>query len=254
MRNYFAFLKKEYLESARTYKLLILLIVFFVFGILSPLTAKLLPEIMSSVMTDGIVINLPEPAAIDSWTQFFKNISQMGLFVTVILFSGILSTELSKGTLVNMLTKGLSRSTVILSKFTSMATLWTMSYILAFVVALGYTVYLFPHDAIYNLLFSVFCLWLFGVFLLAALMFASTLVKNNYGCLLITGAFLVVLIILNMIPGLQKFNPLSLATNNVALLTNEVEISKLIFAVVIAIVFSLLLVTASVMVFRKRQI
>jgi ABC-2 type transport system permease protein len=85
-------------------------------------------------------------------------------------------------------------------------------------------------------------------------MFASTLVKNNYGCLLITGAFLVVLIILNMIPGLQKFNPLSLATNNVALLTNEVEISKLIFAVVIAIVFSLLLVTASVMVFRKRQI
>ena len=254
MRNYLAFLKKELLESARTYKLLIILIVFFVFGILSPLTAKLLPDIMSSVMTDGIIINLPEPAAIDSWMQFFKNISQMGLFVTVILFSGILSTELSKGTLVNMLTKGLSRSTVILSKFTSMATLWTISYILAFVVALGYTVYLFPNDTMSNLLFSVFCLWLFGIFLLAVLMFASTLVKSNYGCLLITGAFLVVLLIFNMFPGLQNFNPLSLATNNIALLTNDAEVSKLSFAVAIAIVCSLLLIMASVMVFRKRQL
>jgi ABC-2 type transport system permease protein len=254
MRNYFAFLKKEWLESARTYKLLIMLIVFFIFGLLSPLTAKLLPEIMSSVMTDGIIINLPEPAAIDSWTQFFKNISQMGLFVIVILFSGILSTELSKGTLVNMLTKGLSRSTVILSKFSSMATLWTISYILAFIVALGYTVYLFPDDAISNLLFSVFCLWLFGIFLLASLMFASTLVKSNYGCLLITGALLVVLIIFNMIPGLQKFNPLSLATNNIALLTNEAEIYQLLFAVVISITCSLLLIMASVIVFRKRQL
>jgi ABC-2 type transport system permease protein len=254
MRNYFAFLKKELLESARTYKLLIMLIVFFVFGIMSPLTAKLLPEIMSSVMTDGIIINLPEPAAIDSWTQFFKNISQIGLFVTVILFSGILSSELSKGTLVNMLTKGLSRSTVILSKFTSIVTVWTISYILAFVVAFGYTVYLFPNDAISNLLFSVFCLWLFGVFLLAALMFASTLVKSNYGCLLITGAILVVLVIFNMFPALQKYNPLSLATNNVALLTNDVEVSKLLYAVAVSIVCSLLLIIASVTVFRKRQL
>lgn len=69
---------------------------------MSPLAAKLLPQILAS---EGISITLPDPSAIDSWSQFFKNISQMGLIVTVILFSGVLGTELSKGTLINMLTK-----------------------------------------------------------------------------------------------------------------------------------------------------
>jgi len=38
MNNYFAFLKKELLENIRTYKMLIMLLVFFVFGIMNPLT------------------------------------------------------------------------------------------------------------------------------------------------------------------------------------------------------------------------
>jgi ABC-2 type transport system permease protein len=71
---------------------------------------------------------------------------------------------------------------------------------------------------------------------------------------LITGAILVVLVIFNMFPALQKYNPLSLATNNVALLTNDVEVSKLLYAVAVSIVCSLLLIIASVTVFRKRQL
>lgn len=44
MRGYLAFVKKELLEQVRTYKLLILLLVFFIFGMLSPLMAKLMPK------------------------------------------------------------------------------------------------------------------------------------------------------------------------------------------------------------------
>jgi len=64
-----------------------------------------MPEIVGSLVTDGVVITLPEPTAYDAWAQFFKNATQMGLFVMVILFSGVLSSELSKGTLINLLTK-----------------------------------------------------------------------------------------------------------------------------------------------------
>ena len=54
MRGYLAFVKKELLEQVRTYKLLILLLVFFIFGMLSPLMAKLMPEILSQMPMDGI--------------------------------------------------------------------------------------------------------------------------------------------------------------------------------------------------------
>jgi len=254
MRNYIAFTKKELLESIRTYRLLIMLLVFFIFGIMSPLAAKMMPEILSTAMPEGITVSLAEPTAIDAWTQFFKNISQMGLIVTIIIFSGVLGTELSKGTLINLLTKGLSRNTVILSKFTGMAIIWTISYATSFIVTLGYTVHLFPNDEVSNLLFSVFCLWLFGIFLLTVLLFASTLIKNNYGALLISGAVIVVLKLCNIVPRLQSYNPLSLASDNVSLLTKTVEVSSLSDAAAISIICSAMLIIASILIFRKRQL
>ena len=105
MRAYIAFTKKEIYELAKTYKLLLLVVVFLIFGFMNPVVAKLTPDIMKSLMEDGINISMPEATIFDSWAQFFKNVSQMGLIVLVIMFSGLISNELSKGTLVNMLTK-----------------------------------------------------------------------------------------------------------------------------------------------------
>ncbi|MGF7143848.1 ABC-2 type transport system permease protein [Anaerotaenia torta] len=254
MRNYYAFLKKEILEYAKTYKLLIMLIVFAVFGITNPLMAKLLPDILGSLMTDGITMTLPEATAFDAWTQFFKNATQMGLIVMVILFSPVLSSELSKGTLINMLTKGLSRTAVILSKYTGMVLIWTASIALCFGLTYGYTVYLFPAGETVNLLFSVFCLWLFGVFLLAILLFCAALTKSNYGCLLGTGAAVVVCMLVNIIPVAHRYNPISLATDNLGLITNSIEVSSLYCSVLISGLLLLLFTVLSILIFRKKQL
>ena len=255
MKYYTAFLKKELLEYMRTYKLLIMLIVvFFVFGLISPLTAKLLPDILASFMPEGITITLTEPAAIDSWTQFFKNTGQMGLFVLVIVFSGLLSAEISKGTLVIMLTKGLPRRTVILAKFTGMSLVWTASFAMSAAVTFIYTVMLFPSDGIQNLLFSLYCLWLFGMFLLSALLLSATLVTNHFGCLLITGGITVLSMLLNIIPSMQEYNPVSLASNNVALLIGAANVSWLNHSAVVCAILSLVFITASVLIFNKRHL
>ena len=105
MRAYLAFTKKELFEFTKTYKLLLIVTVFLIFGFMNPVVAKFTPDLMESLMEEGIKISLPEPTIFDSWTQFFKNITQMGLIVLVIIFSGLISNELSKGTLINMLTK-----------------------------------------------------------------------------------------------------------------------------------------------------
>lgn len=254
MTHYIAFLKKEILESIRTYKLFILLIVFVLFGVMNPLATKLTPYIIKTLIPDGNSIPIPEPTAFDSWAQFFKNITQMGLIVTILVFNGILVTELSKGTLINILTKGLSRKAVILSKFSSMILIWTLSVTASFIVTWAYTVYLFPVCGISNLFFSVFCLWLFGSFLLSLLMFSSTLANTNYGSLIIVGVTVGISMMLNIIPSFQKYNPISLSTRNMELLTNTLHPASLYDAIGVTVIIIVALISFSILVFRKKQI
>lgn len=95
MRAFFAFFKKEWMEYGRSYKLFALFMVFCALGVMNPPTAKFLPELLSSALADGMEIHIPEPTVLDSWAQFFKNVSQMGLIIMLVLFSGIMSAEFS---------------------------------------------------------------------------------------------------------------------------------------------------------------
>lgn len=254
MTQYIAFLKKELVESVRTYKLFIMVIVFSLFGVMNPLAAKLTPYLIETLIPDGNMINLPEPTALDSWAQFFKNINQMGLIVTILVFSGILVGEISKGTLINMLTKGLSRKAIILSKFSSMILIWTVSVALSFVITWGYTVYLFPDDGTSNLLFSVFCLWLYGSFLISILMFSSTIVTTNYASLILVGLTVVTGMLLNIIPRFQKYNPISLSTRNMELVGGTISPNDLYLTIGITTAIMIILLILSVLIFRKKQI
>ena len=255
MRHFTAILKKELMEGLRSYRTLIMVLVFAFFGVLSPLTAKMTPEIISTFMPDEAkIIVMPDPSAIDSWAQFFSNVTQMGIIVMVIVFSGILANELTRGTLIILLTKGLSRISVILAKYTNMVLIWTISLLLCFVVNRGYTSYLFPDDTVANLAFAVFCLWLFGVFLLAVLLFAATLMKHSYSCLLITGSVVVALLLVSIAPAAQDYNPLSLASLNMRLLAESVQVQDLFWCIGISTAAVLTLLVGSVLVFRKKQL
>lgn len=254
MRAYIAFTKKEFMESIRTYKLLIMLLVFLLFGMLSPLAAKLTPKLLKTLMTDGIQIIIPEPAAIDSWAQFFKNVSQMGVIVLAILFSGMMANEFNHGTLINVLTKGLRRSTVILSKFTMASVIWSISYFLCFVVCYAYTAYFWGSNRMTNLLFSVICLWQFGILLLAVIILSGVLFKNSYGCLLFAGGFTAILFLVNIVPKFQKYNPVALAASNMSLLAGDTLPEDLTASLIISFVIVILCIVTAIRVFNKKQI
>lgn len=254
MNHFVVFFKKEIRESISTYRLLIMLMVFLIFGIMNPLVAKITPDLVSKFMPEGVSISVPEPSSIDSWAQFFKNIQQMGLIVMMLVFSGVLTGELTKGTLINLLTKGLTREAVITAKYAAMMVIWSISVVISFVVTWAYTVYLFPDGKSQNLFFAVFCLWVFGAFLLAVLLLASTLVTGSYGSLLMVGGVVVGLTILNIIPAVQDYNPLSLASQNMAVVTSAVEFSTLWPALALTLVASVLLVLLAIASFRKKQI
>ena len=254
MKSYLAFTNKEFCEAIRTYKLLIMGAVFLLLGMLNPITAKITPQLLKSFMPEGMLITIAEPTALDSWAQFFKNVPQMGLIVLVIVYSGIMANEFSRGTLINMLTKGLSRSVVILSKFTMAVSLWTISYTLCFGVTYAYTAYFWKGDMVSNILLSVFCLWLFGILLLACVILGGVLFKSSYGCLLFTGGFVVALLLINIIPKVQEYNPIILSSSNMALLTNEMSVSDFTLPIVICFVAAAGFVILAIALFNKKQL
>lgn len=252
MRAFLAMTKKEFLESLRTYRLLIVASVFLLFGMLNPITAKIMPKLLSSFMPEGMTVTLAEPGAIDSWIQFYKNMSTQ-LILFIIVFSGIVANELSRGTLINMLTKGLSRKTVILSKFTATISIWTVSYLICFGTTLAYTMYLLPGE-LPNVAFSALCMWLFGVLQISIMLLGGVLSGSIYGSLLLAGGFTGLLMVINITPKLEKYNPYLLSSGSVSLLTSNIDISDFYVSICVTLVLIFFFIIGSIMLFDKKQI
>ena len=69
-----------------------------------------------------------------------------------------------------------------------------------------------------------------------------------------TGAVVIVLTLGNITPAAGKYNPLSLTTKNMDLLTNTTQLSSLNVPMGITVMVSICLVSLAVLVFRKKQL
>ncbi len=254
MRVYYAFVKKEFTENLRTYKMMLMIVVFLIFGVMNPLFAKFTPEILKAAGLDASALGMGAPTAFDSFVQFFKNVGQMGLLVLAIVFSGIMANEFTKGTLINILTKGMKRSTVILAKFTVAVVIWTIAYLLCLGVTYAYTSYYFAIEDLSNAFLAFSGMWLFGVLLVALILLGGVLFKSTYGSLLFTGGIVVVLTIVNIAPNLRKYNPVTLSAENMELIMAQKAASDFIPAVILCGVLVIISVVASIAVFNKKQL
>jgi ABC-2 type transport system permease protein len=254
MKGFIAFTKKEYTEQLRTYRWLILPCVFFLFGMMSPLLAKLMPEIISGMEVEGFTITMPEPTVMDAYSQFFKNINQMGVIIILLIFGGVISNELAKGTLINILAKGLPRYTVILSKYTAALSLWTVSLCLGALTNYGYTLYLFDESKVKNLFFSLFCIWMFGLFLLSLIFLSSALIGGSFGGLILTAIILGGLMLVNIFPNMKTYNPMYLSSYNLELLTGSLTPRDFIKPLLITAVLLLGCLYTSIRLFGKKKL
>lgn len=254
MKNISYFVRKELLESWRTWRLFILIIVFLILGIMNPLLAKFMPEIIKASFGSSLAVEIPVPTSIDSWTQFYKNMPQIGLIVIALMFSGIVNLEITQGTLVNLLTKGLNRSAVILGKFISLVLQWTLVFGITFSVTALYTLYYFPDDKSPHPLLAAFLLWIFGLFLSSLILFSSTLTRKSSEGLLLVGGGILVLLLLHFFEKTKTWNPLSLINENLAVLQKGKEFYIYGPAIMVSIFLSILFVGLSIIVMNKKKI
>ncbi|MCC5894194.1 MAG: ABC transporter permease subunit [Alkalibacterium sp.] len=254
MRGFNAFVSKELKENMRNYKFFILGIVFAIVGLLSPLSAKFLPELMENLLDETITIILAEPTYIDSWLQFFSNISQIALVAFVLVFSSVMSKEYEQGTLVHMVTKGLPRLTIYAAKLSVLALSWTVFYWLSFAITLGYTAFYFPDGTTEGLLISAGSFYLFGLLLISVLMVAGVVFKNTYTPLLVVGGFIGLLFIGNIVPAVERWSPLQLSTRNIELLTTLEADRAFTQGLIVTLVSILVLSILGGVIFKRKAL
>lgn len=146
MRNpsFFILLSKEFKDLSRSKKLLIGVVVFAFFSLMSPLAARYMNEIIGMVGADqGITIQLPDPVYTDSLTQLVKNLSQIGLFVMIFLVMGMVVQEKERGTAAFLMVKPVSRTAFILAKFVTLVIFSALLMLVSAVVCALYTGILF---------------------------------------------------------------------------------------------------------------
>lgn len=253
MSSYIAFSKKEIMENTRNFRLLIMIVLFVIFGMMSPLSARFMSEIVASFAPE-LQNAIPESTAIDSWIQFYKNISQLGFSIMIILFSNCMSSEYSKGTLVIMLTKGLPRRTVILSKYIVAVSIMTVSYWICFGLTYGYTAYLWPGTNLPHTILAAVFLWIIGFLYFSILIFGCALFRQAFTSIVFLLAVTVVLSLTTIPTQIAKYSPMVLSSKNIDLLSGVAYTSEFIIPTIIALIITVGFLLAAVAAFNKKQV
>ena len=256
MKPLFAFLKKEFLETVRTGKLMILLLLFVLFGIMNPAIARLTPwmmEILADTMAEsGLIVADVSVDAMTSWMQFFKNIP-MALIAFVLLYSDLFTKEYKSGTLLLALTKGLSRCKAVLAKTVLLLSLWTFGYWICFAVTYGYNAYFWDNDIACHLLFAVFAWWLFGVWVISFIVLFSALLQNNAGILLCAGGTVLLTYFISVLPKVREYTPV-LLMDSASLLNGVQGTDAYGRAVIITVIMGAACIFASIPVTNRKQL
>ena len=255
MKQFAAFFKKEWLELSRSGKFFCIILMCTLFGVMNPAMAKLTPWIMEmaseSLSEAGLVVTQVSVNAMTSWEQYYKNISLVVL-VFLLMFSGILTGEYQKRTLINMVTKGLDRWKIVVAKSASALLLWTISYWLCFGITYGYNAYFWDNGIAEHIFFAAFCIYMLGVWLITFMMLMSAMFTSNIGVLLCTGGVFGVCYLAGMLSKIKEYLPTQLI--GAGELLSGGNVSDYHCAIAVCTVWAVINIGVGVLVFNRRNI
>ena len=256
MKTCLAFMKKEVMGQLRSWKFLVLGIVFTLLGVMNAAIAMLTPqlyEMLADTFAESGMTYTPVPVtALDAWTQFFKN-TPIGLIVFVLLESSLFTREYRTGTLVLSLTKGLERPKVVVAKTAVLAALWTLCYGLSAGITWGACGALWDNAVAQHLLFALFCPWLFGLWVIALTVLFSVLAKSGTVVLAGTGGVVLTCYMVSLLPKLGEVLPTRLM-DGTSLVCGTAQPGDYTVPLIAAAVTMIARLIASFPIFNRKQL
>ena len=210
MQGFGLLLRKELRELVRTMRLPVVLVVFAILGLMSPLLARYVREILEAVGGPQFQGVIPDPVARDAVTQLTKNVGQFGVLIAILVSMGTVAAEKDRGTAAFLLTKPLGRGAFLGAKAAAIGSLLLIATLLAGVLCWTYTTILFEPLPVGGFLAAIVLVWLSlavfaAVTFLASAVAPSPLVAGGIGL-----AALMLAGFLSVIPGLAPYLPTGL--------------------------------------------
>ncbi|MEA2537162.1 MAG: type transport system permease protein [Chloroflexota bacterium] len=212
MNGFAVLLRKELLESVRTLRLPIVAGLFLVLGILSPVTARYLREIVQAFAPADIGVVIPPPTASDALDQLQKNIGQFGALAAVLLTMGSVAVEKERGTAAFVLVKPVARAAFLAAKVVDLGIVLGVATVLAIGAGWAYTVILFGPQQIGGWIVLGVLLWLSTGAYAAVTFVGSTLTRSSLAAAGIGFGGLIVLALLSTVPQIGRYLPAGLVT------------------------------------------
>ena len=254
MNSFLTFLDKEWTELFRTKRLYALLGIFALFGMVSPILARYMKEIVSASMGKSAPIVVSEPVWSDSWKQFYNNLSQMGGISVLLIFMSSICGEKQAKTAALTLTKNLSPAEFITAKFMAAVGSVLLAFLPAVLLCWGYTYYLFGYAGEWKDIFAgAFFFVIFMVVLLSTVMLASTMaISSAFAAVLAFGGYLM-LILSTYLPVIGSLMPGGLLSATISVISYGSPVS-LLRQIVIALAISLACVSISISILKHQEV
>ena len=198
----------EWLRLMRTKRFFIVAGVYVLFGILGPLTARYLPEIVERY-GGGLEVVVPDPIPADGITQFNANAQQLGILAVVAVAGAALAFDANREMSIFLRTRA-SVPEILRPRYVANAAAAVVSLLLGAGIALAATRILLGSLPLGSFTVGVALNALYLAFAVAVTALAASLVRSVPATVLVTLGLLIVLGILSIVPGIADWLPSAL--------------------------------------------
>jgi ABC-2 type transport system permease protein len=236
----------------------VLAVVLLFFGILSPVTARYMTQILTFAATgepelEQFLELIPPPTPLDSVDQYINNLTGIGLLVVVLLVMGLVAQEKDRGTVVLVLARPVSRVAFLLTKFAAFATWLVLCVVAAGLVAYLYTGLLFGEWLAAGSFAALNALMILYFLVIAALTFlGSTLTRSSFAAAAIGLGVWALISLLGNIRALGDYVPGRLAAAAAQLPRGQAFESWP--AIAVSLVLLALALVVSIIVFQRQEL
>ena len=253
MSGFAAFAGKEAREILRTWRIWVLPGILLLYALTGAVLAKFTPQLLETFAGDqlkGLV--LPTPTYLDAYGQWVKGLSGTVLFVLIIVYASIISSELKSGTAVLVLTKPVSRTAFVVAKVAVHSAFLAVLVVGGTLITWALTAAIFG-KAPGSALWSAALVWLvFGVLFIALMTLLSVLIGSAAGAAGAgLGAYALVLVAAIWKP-LGTYSPAALASQPTSLAAGK-DVAVL-WPVLTSHLLAVVLVALAALAFRRKDL
>jgi ABC-2 type transport system permease protein len=242
----------ERLRMTRTPRAIALGAIYLFFGLLGPVTAKYLQDIVNRVQS-GVQVIVAHPTAKDGIANYISQASQTGLVVVVVIAAGAFTFDARRGLSIFLRTRADSMWQLIAPRFAVNAAAAVAAYTLGTLAAWYETALLLGSPPAGAMLAGLLCGSVFLVFAVSVTTAAASVARSTLATVGITLGVLLALPILGLAGPLHAWLPSTLVTAPVALVGHSDLGDYLPALATTAISSALLLIVATLRLARRDE-